>query len=311
MSPPDRYSGVFAPVVTPFDDDLSPDVSRLLAHCRWLLSHDVSLAVFGTNSEGNSLSVPEKTALLDRLVEAGIDPGRLMPGTGCPALTDTVTLTRHAVDAGCGGVLMLPPFYYKNVTDDGLFRSYAEIIERTGSASLRIYLYHIPPVSQVSLSLALVERLVEAYPGIIAGIKDSSGNWDNTAALLERGWPGFRVFAGNEVFLLRTLRAGGAGCISAAANVNPGAIASLCRDSTDAGAEESQQRLDAVRAVLQKRPMIAALKAVIAHFRGDAGWAAVRPPLVPLAEEERQRLIDELLALGFDMPALRESPGRF
>lgn len=309
MSPPDRYSGVFAPVVTPFDDDLSPDVSRLLAHCRWLLSHDVGLAVFGTNSEGNSLSVPEKAALLDRLVEAGIDPGRLMPGTGCSALTDTVTLTRHAVDAGCGGVLMLPPFYYKNVSDEGLFRSYAEVIERTGSASLRVYLYHIPPVSQVGLSVALVERLVEAYPGVIAGIKDSSGDWDNTAALLARGWPGFRVFAGSETFLLRTVSAGGAGCISAAANVNPGAIARLCRGWKDAGAEEAQQRLDEVRAVLQKRPMIAALKAVIAHFREDAGWAAVRPPLVPLAEGERQRLVADLLALGFDMQGSSESGG--
>ncbi len=313
MPPADRYSGVFAPVVTPFDADLAPDLPRLLAHCRWLLSHDVGLAVFGTNSEGNSLSVPEKTELLDGLVAGGIDPKRLMPGTGCCALSDTVDLTRRAVAAGCGGVLMLPPFYYKNVTDDGLFRSYAEVIERTGSAGLRIYLYHIPPVSQVGLSVALVERLVEAYPDVIAGIKDSSGDWNNTAALLERGWPDFRVFAGSESFLLRTVSAGGAGCISAAANVNPGAIASACRDWAESGAEEAQQRLNAVRAVLQKRPMIAALKAVIAHFGDDPGWAAVRPPLVPLAERERAALIEELLAAGFDTPGLRRAaakPGR-
>jgi 4-hydroxy-tetrahydrodipicolinate synthase len=304
----DRYSGVLAPVVTPFDADLAPDPARLLAHCRWLLSHDVGLAVFGTNSEGNSLSVPEKTMLLDRLVEAGIDPKRLMPGTGSCALTDTVALTRHALALGCGGVLMLPPFYYKDVTDDGLFRSYAEVIERTGSANLRIYLYHIPPVSQVGLSVALVERLVDTYPGVIAGIKDSSGDWNNTAALLERGWPDFRVFAGNETFLLRTVSAGGAGCISAAANVNPAAIAKLCRDWTTPGAEDAQRRLDEVRTVLQKRPMISALKAVIAHFGDDPGWMAMRPPLLPLSAREQGALIEELLSLGFDMSGLRVRP---
>ncbi|HEX7718309.1 MAG TPA: dihydrodipicolinate synthase family protein, partial [Woeseiaceae bacterium] len=220
----ERFSGVLAPVITPFGPGLAADAERLARQCRWLLSQGVGLAVFGTNSEANSLSVGEKSDLLQRLIESGIDAGRMMPGTGACAISDAVELTRQAVRCGCGGVLMLPPFYYKGVSDEGLFRYYAEVIERVGSTELRIYLYHIPPVAQVGLSIKLIERLLSTYPQVIAGIKDSSGDWDNTSALLNEDWDDFRVFAGSETFLLRTMRAGGAGCISATANINPAAI---------------------------------------------------------------------------------------
>jgi 4-hydroxy-tetrahydrodipicolinate synthase len=299
----DRFHGILAPVITPFHEDLSPDPERLAHHCRWLLARQVGLALFGTNSEGNSLSVEEKIELLDRLVDAGIEARRMMPGTGCSALTDTIRLTRHAVDLGCRGVLMLPPFYYKGVSDHGLFASYSEIIERIGSDSLRIYLYHIPPVSQVGLSIDLVERLVAAWPDTIAGIKDSSGDWNNTRALLERGWERFRVFSGSESFLPRNLEAGGAGCISAAANVNPAAIVRLYREWQSPEAESLQRDVNDVRAILQKYPMIAALKAVVAGFRNDAGWATVRPPLVRLNEREKVALIAELRERGLDWPS--------
>jgi 4-hydroxy-tetrahydrodipicolinate synthase len=229
----------------------------------------------------------------------------MMPGTGCCALPDSVELTRHAVGRGCAGVLMLPPFYYKAVPDDGLFRSYAEIIERVGDRRLRIYLYHIPPVSQVPISLALIERLLRAYPGTIAGIKDSSGDWSNTRAMLERFQPqGFDVFAGSETFLLATLRAGGAGCITATGNVNPAPIAQLARDWRTSDADRQQAELDAVRAAFQQFPMIAALKAAIAHYGSDAGWATVRPPLVALDEAQRRALTQALGSLGFSMPGL-------
>jgi len=295
MSPRTALAGVFAPVVTPFEPDLRPDAARLVRHCRWLLGHDVGLAVFGTNSEANSMSVAEKLALLDAVVGAGLPVARMMPGTGCCALTDTVELTRHAVRAGCAGTLMLPPFYYKAVTDDGLFASYSEVIQRVGDARLRIYLYHIPPVSQVPLSLALIERLLDAYPDTIAGIKDSSGDWNNTRALLERFAPrGFAVFAGSESFLLATLRGGGAGCITALANVNPGPIAKLCRSWQEVDADAQQAALDAVRGAVQKFPMIAALKATIAQGSHDEGWATVRPPLVRLDSQQRAALLAAL-----------------
>ena len=192
-------AGVFAPVITPFKPDLSPDSDRLIRHCRWLLANDVGLAVFGTNSEGNSLSVDERIALLDDLIDAGLDPARMMPGTGCSAFTDTVRLTAHAVKRGCGGVLMLPPFYYKNVSDEGLFRTFSEIIQRVGDARLRVFLYHIPQFSMVPISLGVTERLLAAYPGQVAGMKDSSGDWSNTAAFLDAfAADGFQVFPGRR-----------------------------------------------------------------------------------------------------------------
>ena len=305
MPAAERFSGVLAPVITPFHKDLSPDANRLIAHCRWLLSQDVGLAVFGTNSEANSLSVPEKIELLDRLVESGIDPLKIMPGTGCCAFTDSVTLTRHAVYAGCGGVLMLPPFYYKGVSDEGLFRSFAEIIERVGSTDLRIYLYHIPAVSQVGISVELVERLTRAYPDIIAGIKDSSGDWHNTLSLIERGGADFRVFSGSESFLLRNLKAGGAGCISATANVNPAAIRQLYDLWQAPGAHELQRELNELRDCLQMPVMIPALKAVVATFLDDPVWETVRPPLTPLGRDQKDLLLGKLAGRKFAMPGLR------
>jgi len=156
-----RIRGVLSPVVTPFGKDLSPDPLRFIAHCRWLLTQNCGLAVFGTNSEANSLSVNERIALLDSLLAADVDPSRMMPGTGCCALTDTVRLTEHAVKAGCAGVLMLPPFYYKDVSEEGLYRNFSEVVERVGDARLRIYLYHIPPVAVVGNTTGLVERLLK------------------------------------------------------------------------------------------------------------------------------------------------------
>jgi 4-hydroxy-tetrahydrodipicolinate synthase len=300
-----RLRGVFSPVITPRADDPRQAAAMLLRHCRWLLSQDVGLAVFGTNSEANSLSVAERMQLLDALAAAGVPGDRMMPGTGCCALDDSVALTRHAVAHGAGGVLMLPPFFYKGVSDDGLFANYAEVIERVADARLRIYLYHIPQVSQVPISLALIERLLRAYPGIIAGIKDSSGDWANTSAMLERFQPqGFDVFAGSETFLLATMRAGGAGCITATGNVNPGAIARLYRTWQQPDADAQQAELDALRETFMKFPMIPALKAAVAMFSGDIGYAAVRPPLVRLNGQQNTDLLAALRAREFSMPGL-------
>jgi len=179
-----RIRGVLAPVVTPFKDDLSPDTERFVAHCKWLLSQNCGLAVFGTNSEANSLSMEERGVLLEELVAAGIDPARMMPGTGCCSIMETVKLTAQAVRHGCAGVLMLPPFYYKDVSEGGLYRYFSEVVQRIGDARLKIYLYHIPPVAVVGITTGLVERLLAAYPDAIAGMKDSSGDWNNTKTFL-------------------------------------------------------------------------------------------------------------------------------
>jgi 4-hydroxy-tetrahydrodipicolinate synthase len=300
-----RIKGVLSPVVTPFKADLAPDPERFVRQCRWLLSQNVGLAVFGTNSEANSLSVEEKIDLLDRLVGAGLDPARMMPGTGCCALPDSVRLTAHAMKLGCGGVLMLPPFYYKGVSDDGLFRSFAEVIERVGETRLRVYLYHIPPVAQVPITLGLVERLLAAYPAQIAGMKDSGGDWSNTKSFLDVfAKAGFDVFAGSETFLLRNMRHGGAGCISATANVHSGPIARLYHTWRAADADAQQARLDVIRGVFQKFPMIPALKGAIAHYGADPSWTTVRPPLVALTPGQANALVAELDQQRFAMPGL-------
>ena len=301
-----RITGVLSPVVTPFKADYSPDAERFVRQCKWLVANQVGLAVFGTNSEANSLAAEERMELLEKLIEAGVDPARMMPGTGCCALTDSVRLTSHAVKLGCAGALMLPPFYYKGVSDEGLYRNYAEIVERVGDARLQIYLYHIPQVTQVPISLKLIERLLKAYPKNIAGTKDSSGDWNNTKATLDQfAKEGFDVFPGSETFLLAGMRNGGKGCISATANVNPAAIHKLYANWQSADADQLQAGLDQVRGVFQKYPMIPAMKRAIAHWSGHAAWATVRPPLVEVNAEQSKALIADLEQCGFSMFGLK------
>ena len=295
--------GIFSPVLTPFNEDSTPDADRFVRHCRWLIDQDVGLAVFGTNSEANSLGVQEKRGLLDALLQAGIPASRMMPGTGSCALPEAIEMTRHAVQAGCGGVLMLPPFYYKGVSDEGIYRYFASVVEAVADSRLRVYLYHIPPVSQVPISLDLIERLLKRYPGTIAGVKDSSGNWDNTDAMLRQFQPhGFDVFAGSENFLLANMRGGGAGCITATGNVNPGPIVQLYKTWQNADADEQQRRLDVTRAAFAQFTLIPAMKAAIAWKSGREDWRWVRPPLVELSAEQRATLQASLDHAGFDMP---------
>ncbi|MDR2452523.1 MAG: dihydrodipicolinate synthase family protein [Candidatus Accumulibacter sp.] len=297
-----KHHGILSPVVTPFREDLSPDPERFVEHCQWLVSQNAGLAVFGTNSEANSLSVAERRFLLEALLLAGISPDRMMPGTGCCSLTDTVELTRHAVAVGCAGVLMLPPFYYKGVSDDGLFRAYSEVIQRVGSPNLRIYLYHIPPVAQIPITARLIERLLREYPGTIAGIKDSSGDWSNTEMLLRNFQPqGFDVFCGSDPFLLQTLRGGGAGCITATGNVNPAMIHDLYANWRASDADARQARVTQIRRTFEMIPLIASMKAVIGWKRKDPQWAELRPPLDRAPKDKLEQLCARLDEIGFRM----------
>ena len=324
-----RIRGVLTPVVTPFSADLSPDREQFVRHCRWLLSQNSGLAPFGTTSEANSLSINERISLLEALLEAGIDPSRMMPGTGSCSFVETVELTAHAVRHGCAGVLMLPPFYYKDVSEEGLYRYFSEVVQRVSDARLRIYLYHIPPVAIVGITPNLVERLVKAYPNAIAGMKDSSGDWNNTKTFLNAfAGTGFDVFVGSESFLLANMLNGGAGTISATANANAGAIHALykecCRHQTsdppmDGFAvanvehqlrelEAQQAQLNVVREIFGSRKfpsMIAAVKQAIAICASDAEWARVRPPLVRLGSDQAKLLTEQLKAIGFAMKVIR------
>ena len=223
-----------------------------------------------------------------------------MPGTGVTALTETVELTRHALSLGVTRVMMLPPFYYKGLSDDALFASYAEIAERVGDARLRVVLYHIPQFSAVPITFPVIERLRARYPSTFVGIKDSSGDFDNMTALVER-FPGLSVLAGADPLMLPLLRKGGAGCITASGNVNVPGIRRLYDNWRGPQAEALQAEVTRLRTTLQAYPMIPALKAIVAHYHNDPDWAMVRPPLVALDRAQTAALIADLDKLGFTL----------
>ncbi|ACD15897.1 dihydrodipicolinate synthase family protein [Paraburkholderia phytofirmans] len=294
---------VFAPVITPFTKDLRIDAPRFVAFCRWLVGQGAGLALFGTNSEANSLGLTERHALLDDVIKAGVDPAHLLPGTGSCALPDAIALTRHACEAGCAGALMLPPFFYKGVSDDGLFAYYSDVIQAIGSDQLRVLLYHIPQFTGVPITHTLIERLITAYPRTVVGIKDSSGDWANTEAML-RKFPGFAVFPASEALLGKALPLGAAGCISATANIQPQAIASLLNATTLEERAVWEGKVATVRLAVQAQPMIPALKHIVAHFANDESWTRVRPPLTPMNPAQSGALLQQLQALDFSMPAM-------
>lgn len=278
--------GVYAAVLTPLREDLSIDRAAFAAHCRRLLDEGChGLGVFGTTGEANSFSIAERVDAWEALVADGIPAETLLPGTGACALPDAVTLTRAALDVGAPAVLALPPFYYKGVSDDGLFAFFAELIERVSDDRLKLLLYHIPPMATIGFSPELIGRLLDAYPDTIAGTKDSSGD----AARIEatcRDFPQLAVFAGSEALLLDTLRWGGAGCVSASVNVNaPEARAVYDRFHAGEDATAEQRALSELRATIGDRPLIPALKALMHQRTGDDVWRTLRPPLRPLGED--------------------------
>ncbi len=289
--------GVFAPTLTPVDENLAIDIPRMIELNLHLLDNGChGLCPFGTTSEANSFSVTERKEALEAMIEGGVDPARLMPGTGCSALTDSVELTAHAVEQGCGGVLFLPPFYYKGVPDQGLYNSVAETIQRVGDDRLRIYLYHIPPQAVIGWSLDLIERLITDFEGIVVGIKDSSGDWNSLNSLLTR-FPGFGTFTGSELLFLDVMRGGGAGTINAVANVIAPIEKRLFEDINAADAEELQAKISSLRPAYAGLQAIPAIKAILAKYHNDPAWKTVRPPLVKLSDAAEAELLAKVEAL--------------
>ena len=289
------YGGVNAAVLTPMQADLSVDVDRMAEHCRWLLANGCNgLAILGTTGEANSLGVSERLAVMEGLVERGIPPARMMPGVGTPAITDTVLLAQRAASLGCPGVLMLPPFFYKNPSEDGLVAYFSAVIERLGTGT-GVYLYHFPAQSAVPFTLPLIERLLRAWPGVVRGIKDSSSDLAHTLAYVEAfAGEGFEVYCGDDGHFRDVLLAGGAGCITAAANVGCALSAAVYADPGGAAGEATQMRLTALRQAVVSAPLIPGLKALTARRTGDAGWEVMRPPHLALAAEARADLFGKI-----------------
>lgn len=295
--PFEAHRGVIAPNLTPFEDDLSIATDLYVAHAKALLAGPcVALAPFGTTGEALSVAPEERLTTLRALIEAGADPARLIPGTGLCSLTETAALSRACLDMGCAAVMTLPPFYYKDVSEDGLYAYFAALIARIGAAA-RIFLYHIPQVAGVGLPVPLVARLRADFPEAIVGIKDSSGVLANTLALLEI--PGLVVYPGSELALREAMAKGAPGCITATANLNGSGVGEVVRRL--AGGEDVSEafaEIRRVRLLIQEAGPIPAQKRLLALATGDARWANLRPPLLPMAEAEGAALRDALGA-GF------------
>ena len=303
MTESSQPTGVYAAALTPMTADLAVDLDRVVAHNRWLLANGCDgVAPLGTTGEANSLSLDERLAILDALADAGISGAQMIAGVGCSAFPDTVALTKRALANGAGGVLMLPPFYYKAPSEDGLFDAYANIVERVGDPALQIYLYNFPQQVGFELPISLIARLHEAYPNTIVGMKDSSGDWPRMERILAE-LPTFRLFPGSEEFLVPALRLGGVGCISATVNVNASYAGETYKHWQDADADDRQAHLTLLRQAFSGMPPIPAMKAYFGHVSGDAGWAHVRPPFQPATAADLALASERLAAADFAIAA--------
>ena len=296
------FGGVNAAVLTPMNADLSVDLDRMAAHCRWLLANGCNgLGVLGTTGEANSLGISERIAVLEGLVARGIPAAKMLPGTGTTAITDTVLLTRKSEELGCRGALLLPPFYYKAPSDDGLLAYFSEVIQRVGG-DIKLYLYNFPQQSAIPFSVEFIGRLLKAHPGKVKGIKDSSGSYENGLAYVQNfARDGFEVYAGDDALLHPLLQQGSAGCITAASNVNCGIGARVYAGwNTPAGAAAAST-LSATRKAVISVPLISGLKALVARNTGDARWHNIRPPHLKLTEAQQASLFAAFDACGVEL----------
>ena len=293
--------GLISPILSPFDDNLNFNQEMYNELAKDLLSTGCSgLAPFGTTGEALSVSNDERMQALENLIKSGISPNKLIPGTGLCNFPDTVKISRHAIELGCKGVMTLPAFYFKDITDEGLFQYYERLIDEINHPNLKIYLYHIPQVSGVGLSIPLVKKLRSTYPDVIVGIKDSSGVWENTEQLLSID--GLIVYPGAELPVIDAIKLGGPGCISATANFNPTNIAKVVELSHDGKwdqAEEAHKDVKEVRYLFQDYSAIPAQKAMLAIKYKDDRWKNIRPPLVQISEQRSSELADKLKNHGF------------
>ncbi len=292
-----KMTGVTTPILTPFNDDLSVADDLYISHAHWLLEQGIHyLSPFGTTGEALSMTVDERLRAVDVLIDGGIDPSVLMPGTGLCNMEDTVTLCRQAMERGCQAAMTLPPFFYKNASDDGLYSYFVKLIETLNSPDFKVCMYHIPPLAGIGFTPALAGRLAIDFPDTFIAYKDSSGDFENTTAVIAAA-PHIAVFPGSERFLKAGLEHGGMGCISATCNVNPAAI----REVYDVGMDIKPGDLDQLNKAMVKFRMtfegygpIPAMKALLAVKRDDKRWRNVRPPILPLSEERTDKLLLEL-----------------
>ena len=276
-------SGVIAAIATPIDESGAPDLKRAVKLARYLLDNGCDgLNVLGTTGEATSFSRDERKAVMSAYKAEGLPLDRLMVGTGAAATSDAVALTRHAAELGFAGALVLPPFYYKGVPDDGLVAYIDTLVTATADQPIPIYLYHFPAMSGLPWHVALIKRLLEKFPTRIVGLKDSSGDmaYARSAAAISRD---FAVFPSTEAALLDARRGDFAGCISATANLN----ADLCARAWREGDADALDAAVAIRKLFDGRPLVSGVKALLGHIHSDPGLARVKPPLAAFSAADR------------------------
>ncbi len=276
-------SGVIAAVATPIEDSGAPDLARAIKLARYLLDNGCDgLNVLGTTGEATSFSLDERKSVMSAYKAQGVPLDRLMVGTGAAAVSDAVALTRHAAELGFAGALVLPPFYYKGVPDDGLVAYIDTLVKATAQKPIPIYLYHFPAMSGLPWHVALIKRLLQTFPSRIVGLKDSSGDmaYARSAAAISSE---FAVFPSTEAALIEARGGAFAGCISATANLN----ADLCARAWSAGDTAALEAAVAIRKLFDGKPLVPGVKALLAHIHGDPALARVKPPLAPLSASDR------------------------
>jgi 4-hydroxy-tetrahydrodipicolinate synthase len=265
-------------------------MAAYLSHCQWLLEHGCDgINVLGTTGEANSLAFQERLALMETIGTSGLPLAQLMVGTGAYALADAIDLTRHAVQFGFSGQLILPPFYYKPVDEDGLFAFFARLIDTVADDRLRVYLYNFPQLTGVPFTIPLIQRLARAYPGVVVGLKDSSGDIDNARAIVA-ACPGFDVFPSSEAVLLNGREDGFAGCISATANLTSAEAGRVWHAPLAQDADERQAQITTIRQHISAFPLVPAIKFLLSSLHESAVWATPLPPLTPLNFEQGEAL---------------------
>jgi 4-hydroxy-tetrahydrodipicolinate synthase len=290
----DKLRGVFSAAATPVHEDLTADHAKLAAHCKQLLSDGChGIALLGSTGEANSFSVGERLAILEAVVGAGVAPACLLPGTGMCALPDTIALTRHALSLGVTHVVMLPPFYYKKLPDQALIDSYSYVFDQVADSRLKVILYHIPPIAQIAITEGVIEGLLKRYPNTVAGVKDSSGEFEHMKGLATN-FPQLSILAGADPLMKSLLENGGAGCITATSNVAARYLRTVFDGFADptaaARVEAAQACIVAQRNISNHFTQIPTIKAMVGYRYGDASWGRVRHPFIALTEAQRVEL---------------------
>jgi 4-hydroxy-tetrahydrodipicolinate synthase len=280
--------GLSAALSTPFDDAGHLDVPRMVAHAQWCLANGCgSVTLFGTTGEGASIGLAARGRVFDAMLKAGIAPKtQLLSTIAASSVEDAADQANMALDVGVRGLLLTPPFYFRAIDDDGIFNWFAALFSKLGPKARDMFAYHLPSVVGVPLSIALIGRLKTAFPGVIVGVKDSSGSWANTQALLaEHG--DLMILVGHEPDLARAVRGGGSGAISGMANIAPALVRGAAVDGRD------DARLNAAVTAICRNPVLASIKTIIAHQKRDPAWLRMRAPLHPLAVSAAAALVAE------------------